>query len=204
MTTEVKRISDVVTYVKRGVAPAYTEDDDGIIIVNQKCIRNTRCDFNKARRNDIKTKKIPEEKFVKKNDILINSTGVGTLGRVCQIKDVEFPFSVDTHVTIVRPDPQKVDPVYLGIFLCSVESQIENLGEGSTGQTELYADVILDLQVQIPDIETQKMVASMLGNLDTLIESKYKEIDALIDLKGRLTPTILSGEFNKEEYKWHW
>lgn len=203
MKVQIKKISDVVTYVKRGIAPAYTEATDGVIIINQKCIRDSRCDFSKARKNDLQRKKIPNEKFVQENDILINSTGVGTLGRVCQIREVSFPFSVDTHVTIVRPDPNEIDPIYLGLFLCSVESQIENLGEGSTGQTELYPDVILDLEAQIPDIERQRLISEMLGNLDALIESKYKEVGALIDLKRRLAPTIISGEFSNKQKKWH-
>jgi len=202
MIFQVKKISDVVSYVKRGIAPAYTEDDSGMIIVNQKCIRDTRCDFAKARRNDLTRKKIPKEKIIQNNDILINSTGVGTLGRVCQIRKVLFSFSVDTHVTIVRPNPEKIDPVYLGIFLCSVESQIENLGEGSTGQTELYADVILDLDVQIPDLDSQRHISSVLGNVDSLIENKYREIESLIELKRRLTPSVLSGNFEGEEINW--
>ena len=202
MIFQVKKISDVVSYVKRGIAPAYTEDDSGMIIVNQKCIRDTRCDFAKARRNDLTRKKIPKEKIIQNNDILINSTGVGTLGRVCQIRKVLFSFSVDTHITIVRPNPEKIDPVYLGIFLCSVESQIENLGEGSTGQTELYADVILDLDVQIPDLDSQRHISSVLGNVDSLIENKYREIESLIELKRRLTPSVLSGNFEGEEINW--
>lgn len=204
MNSHIKKISDVVAYVKRGIAPAYTEDNDGIIIVNQKCIRDSRCDFSKARRNDLSRKKISSEKLVQKNDILINSTGVGTLGRVCQVREVYFPFSVDTHVTIVRPDPEKIDPIYLGIFLCSVESQIENLGEGSTGQTELYADVILDLEVQMPDLDSQGIISRMLGDMDAVIENKYKEIDSLIELKKRLTPSILSGDFDGDPTKWRW
>lgn len=195
MIFQVKKMSDVVSYAKRGIAPSYTDDDDGIIIVNQKCIRDSRCDFSKARRNDLSIKKVPKEKIVQPNDILINSTGVGTLGRVCQIRSVSFPFSIDTHVTIVRPDPEKVDPIYLGVFLCSVESQIENLGEGSTGQTELYVDVILDLDVRIPDIESQRKIAMRLGSIDALIENKFSEIESLALLKARLTPGILSGEY---------
>lgn len=202
MKFQVKKISDVVSYVKRGIAPAYTEDETGVMIVNQKCIRDGRCDFSKARLNDLTRKKIPDEKLVRKNDILINSTGVGTLGRVCQVRDVLFPFSVDTHVTIVRPDSTKIDPVYLGIFLCSVESQIENLGEGSTGQTELYADVILDLDVQIPDFDSQRQISTVLGNLDSLIENKYREIESLTELKKRLIPNVLSGDFQEAEIKW--
>lgn len=195
MIFQIKKMSDVVSYAKRGIAPAYTDDDDSIIIINQKCIRDSRCDFGKARRNDLSIKKIPKEKIVQPNDILINSTGVGTLGRVCQIRSVDFRFSVDTHVTIVRPDPEKVDPVYLGIFLCSVESQIENLGEGSTGQTELYVDVILDLDVRIPDMESQRKIAMRLGSIDALIENKFRQIESLSLLKTRLTPSILLGDF---------
>ena len=202
MTYQMKKMSEVVSYVKRGIAPAYTEDESGMVIVNQKCIRGSRCDFSKARLNDLNRKKVPDEKIVQENDILINSTGVGTLGRLCQVREIAFPFSVDTHVTIVRPNPNKVDPVYLGIFLCSLESQIENLGEGSTGQTELYADVILDLEVEIPNIESQQKISSLLGNFDSLVESKYREIKSLIELKERLTPSILAGEFKGDPKTW--
>jgi type I restriction enzyme S subunit len=38
-------------------------------------------------------------------DILVNSTGVGTLGRVAQVLGVDEPTIVDSHVTVVRANP---------------------------------------------------------------------------------------------------
>ena len=132
MKTEIKKIAEIVSYLKRGIAPAYTDDPDGVIVINQKCIREGRLDLSKARRNDLSKKSIPSVKYIRKYDILLNSTGVGTLGRVCQVKNVSVPMTVDTHVTILRPDPEKVDPVYAGIFLTSLACLIhEAFGPGS-------------------------------------------------------------------------
>ncbi|MCR9534088.1 hypothetical protein NB462_15935, partial [Vibrio alginolyticus] len=79
------KTDELTTYVSRGIAPKYTDIIDGAaIVVNQKCIRDYQVNLELARLNDLSKRKVPTEKLVQKYDVLVNSTGVGTLGRVGQ------------------------------------------------------------------------------------------------------------------------
>ncbi|UUZ62257.1 hypothetical protein LP417_18840 [Polaromonas sp. P1-6] len=86
--------------------------------------------------------KVPAEKFVQYGDVLINSTGVGTLGRVA-VFDLELTNATcDTHVTICRAKPEVVTIYFLGHTLRSLQSHFESMAVGSTGQSELGRDAI--------------------------------------------------------------
>src|SRR5207244_2184508 len=102
-------------------------------VVNQKCIRDQRLSLEPARRQ---TKTIPPEKMVRFGDVLINSTGVGTLGRVAQVYENLGLCTVDTHVTVARPDPN-TDLDFFGCALLGHAETFDRLGVGATGQTEL-------------------------------------------------------------------
>ena len=142
------KISELCTLLKRGVTPSYTEKKE-VLVVNQKCVRNFKLDLSLARYTDTKKKKIDQEKFLKSFDILINSTGVGTLGRVAQIREVKNLITADSHITIMRPNQNLVDPEYLGYSVKAIQKIIENLGEGSTGQTELSRTILGDLDIKV-------------------------------------------------------
>jgi type I restriction enzyme S subunit len=165
----IEPLTAVCSYINRGAAPSYVEKN-GLVVLNQKCIRNQRVNFNEARRTDSVVKPVSPEKFLRPNDILVNSTGVGTLGRVAQVQELSEPATVDSHVTIVRADPKKASPKYLGFALRFLQPAIESLGEGSTGQTELSRDRLGQIAIPLPPKEEQHAIASVLGTLDDKIE----------------------------------
>lgn len=115
---------EVSSFIKRGISPKYISSG-GILVVNQKCIRDQTLSFENVRRTDSITKSVPKDRFLQKYDILINSTGVGTLGRVAQVLDLPEETTVDSHVTIIRPDATQIDPYYLGFVIRNNESLIE-------------------------------------------------------------------------------
>jgi type I restriction enzyme S subunit len=130
---EINHLKELAKYFSRGISPTYL-DAGGILVLNQKCIRNGRVDNSLGRRHN-HLKRTVEGRILQHGDILVNSTGVGTLGRVAQILQIIEPMIVDSHVTIVRPDCNKTSYHYLGITLFERQNEIEALGEGSTGQT---------------------------------------------------------------------
>ena len=73
---------------------------------------------------------------MRRGDVLVSSTGVGTLGRVAQATDDMADTTADSHVTIVRPNDD-VGIEFFGEALLALESHFERLGAGATGQTEL-------------------------------------------------------------------
>jgi len=119
-------------------------------------------------------KRISKERILKPFDILVNSTGVGTLGRVAQLLMLPEAATVDSHITIVRADPQKVFPRYLGFALRKCQPEIEALAEGPTGQTELSRARLAKLRIPLPPIEEQQAIACILGALDDKIELNRK------------------------------
>ncbi|HHF7210713.1 TPA: restriction endonuclease subunit S [Haemophilus influenzae] len=167
-------LEELITYISRGITPKYTEEvNNSAIIINQKCIRDFQINFEPSRRNNLTQRIISEEKKVKLFDILINSTGVGTLGRVAQFLDdkIKEIISVDTHVTIVRPDIKKINPLFLGYLVKSKQSEIESFGIGSTGQTELSRDALKSIRFNVPtDRNRQKEIAEFFLQIDQKIQ----------------------------------
>ena len=76
-------LGELTEYVARGITPKYSESN-GLIVLNQKCIRDYKVNLELSRIHDINKKNVSEEKRLKKYDVLINSTGIGTAGRVAQ------------------------------------------------------------------------------------------------------------------------
>lgn len=164
-----KPLAEVADWISRGITPAYT-DVPGVMVLNQKCIRSSRVTTEYARFTDPARRKIPAEKLLRPFDILINSTGTGTLGRVAQVKTHLGPATVDSHVTIVRPSAT-VDPLYLGYSLVNQQALIESMGEGSTGQTELSRiRLAQEVYIGLPPVEEQRAIGRLLNALDEKTE----------------------------------
>ncbi|WP_346889388.1 restriction endonuclease subunit S [Clostridium sp. UBA1056] len=171
-----KKVSEVTELIKRGVTPRYV-DNDGILVINQKCIRDNRVDLTFARLTS-KEKKIAEEKFLIEGDILINSTGTGTLGRTVQINNINDNITVDTHVTIMRPS-KDVNAKFLGYFIRLSESLITSMGKGATNQIELSANDLANIDIYLPEKKVQDKIVKILSSYDELIENNLKRIKLL-------------------------
>jgi len=171
------QLRDLTSLISRGITPTYTEKD-GVVILNQKCIRNWVVSYSESRLT--KKEKINSgNKMLKEGDILICSTGVGTLGRVAQVNILNTPTTVDSHVSIVRPETEKVNPYFLGYILKKSEKLIESLAEGSTGQTELSRTKLQELEFELPARVIQNKVVDMMKNYDAKIENNNKIIKNL-------------------------
>lgn len=164
---ERKPLKNLSVFLKRGITPTYDEDAEGIVI-NQKCIRHRRINLNLARRQ---SKQVPAERFVQPGDILINSTGQGTLGRVAQVATSVPNCTVDTHVTIVRPSPG-VSHRYLGLILMDWEPRFSQMGRGATNQTELSPTVIGETPIIVPP-------RMLLNEFESLIDPIFRQINIL-------------------------
>src|SRR5438477_12006856 len=104
-----RSLSELCRFINRGGPPVYIEQG-GLLAISQRCIRDQHVCLGEARRTDAGKKAVPLDRILRPYDILVNSTGVGTLGRVAQVLNVAEPATVDSHVTIVRPDPSRISP----------------------------------------------------------------------------------------------
>lgn len=154
----------VCQLINRGISPAYIENG-GVAVLNQKCVRDHTVNFDLGRRHNDKEKRVSADKFLRAGDVLVNSTGTGTLGRVAQLRDTPIePTTVDSHVTVVRPNDGLFYPEFFGYALIAIEEQIQDGGEGCGGQTELARSKLAnDYRVSFPeDIRTQQRIVTLL------------------------------------------
>jgi type I restriction enzyme, S subunit len=157
-------LGTVCQLVNRGISPVYL-GDAGVAVLNQKCIRDHSINVGLGRRHDIVAKKVPADRFIRAGDVLVNSTGDGTLGRVAQLRDIPLePTTVDSHVTIVRPIQGVFYPDFFGYALIAIEDQIRQGGEGCGGQTELSRTKLAnDYLISYPtDINEQRKIVAIL------------------------------------------
>ena len=177
--------------VTRGIAPKYDDSSDQIVL-NQKCIRDHTIDISLSRQH--LPKKI-NEKWISKGDLLINSTGTGTLGRVAQVWFEANNMTVDSHVTIVRPK----DPIlqsYIGFWGLSHESEIEAQHTGSTGQTELPRDRVKAMELPLTDEDTLSKFNELVIPMTSTVISNQEENARLSQLRDALLPKLMSGELD--------
>lgn len=162
-------LRELVGYISKGIAPSYAEEasETTIRVLNQKCNRNFRISYGDSRLHDTLKKKVPPERYVKPDDILINSTGAGTAGRIAQIEDVPSATTIDGHMTLIRSNG-KVTQKFLGYALKAHQWEVLQLDEGSTGQTELNRDRLLDeIMINYPvSFDEQNAIVCTLESID--------------------------------------
>jgi type I restriction enzyme, S subunit len=201
---EEKTLGEVCELINRGVSPKYIEKS-GMIVLNQKCIRDHKISFKQSRFHDGIAKKISAEKFVKLGDVLINSTGTGTLGRVAQVREKIENVTVDSHVTIVRPIKNLFFIDFFGWALIFIEDEIAKRGEGCGGQTELARSTLKnDFSICFPkSLKEQQTIVQKLDALSAetkKLESIYQQkLNDLEELKKSVLQKAFSGELKTEK-----
>ena len=189
-------LEDITAMVSRGITPKYANDTDQIII-NQKCIRNHMIDLSLARYH---RPKVINDKWLHFGDLLINSTGDGTLGRAAPVWFQPHNLTVDSHVTIVRPATENLI-FYIGLWGTQHEKEIESLHTGSTGQTELPRDRVKAMKLVLPDSKTLAHFNSVMAPMASAIVTNLEENQRLANLRDALLPKLMSGEIDVSSVK---
>ncbi len=188
-------LKDVTTELRRGISPKYTEEPNGAIVINQKCIRNHTINFSLARKHDSSKRKI-DGRELQIGDVLVNSTGVGTLGRIASVRYLDSITVVDSHVTVVRANDKKVSRAYLQGLLLENEKFIEASGAGTTGQTELRKEVLQEIKFPNPAVALHQQFDSIIYKINQEIANLEKMNISLSHVRDTLLPKILSGEMD--------
>ncbi len=189
-------LGSVCGYLNRGLSPKYIEAG-GVLVLNQKCVRDFSVDFSKGRRHDPSQRKI-DGREVAVGDVLVNSTGVGTLGRIAQVLRLPEQIIVDSHVTVVRAGSDLSWP-YLGQFMARKQPEIEAMGEGSTGQTELGRAKLACLPIVIPSVAVLNGFDELVLPLKQRIAVNESKTQTLSTLRDTLLPRLISGQLRLPE-----
>ena len=169
-----KTLGEVTAFITKGIPPKYVdkENQDTVCVLNQKCNRNFEISYVESRLHNMSLKKVPSEKMLHAGDVLINSTGTGTAGRVAQIFEVPVPTTIDGHMILIRPTDE-IDTLYYGYAIKGYQKKIESLAEGSTGQTEINRQRLQDeIIIRFPkDKHIQKSIGIFLLRIDEKIKN---------------------------------
>lgn len=152
-TGEGARLADWLSENQRGRQPDYVED--GLPVVNSKHVLRGEVRLDGDNRNASFGE---DDLLIHQGDVLMNGTGVGTIGRCAPYLDGEEAIP-DNHVTVLRPK-KGLDAVYLSVFLNSMAGQwqVEQRLRGSSGQIELYPNDIGQFRVWVAPVAVQTKI----------------------------------------------
>lgn len=190
-----EKLEKLCVTIKRGISPKY-DDESSRLVINQKCIRDGRIDLSEARTHD---SVVAGDKYIKYLDALINSTGVGTLGRVSVVGFQPENITVDSHVTICRANEKVVDPLYLSTTVTKLQTYFEFMAAGSTGQVELNKSLIEGIKILVPNPEIQMLFRNFIEPIYKQKQVLTKEIAVLEKTKAMLLPRLISGKLSIED-----
>ena len=163
----------IIKEVKRGKSPTYANSGN-VLVFAQKC--NTKAgniDLSLAKHLDLKVfTKYPDEEYMQNNDIVVNSTGNGTLGRIGVFRGSDrindCIIVPDSHVTTIRVNAALISD-YIYYALTYYQPYLEKNCSGSTNQTELKPAVIANLFIPVPPYAEQSRIVKKLSEVLPLV-----------------------------------
>ena len=185
---------NIVQSIKRGKSPHYSEQSN-CLAINQKCVRKQYIDMTYAKKiEQIWCDEIDTEYKTKEDDILINSTGEGTIGRAA-IVNKETNYIYDSNILNVRLNKEECFPHYfLRLFNTELlQKQVHLYKSGtSTKHTELGVDNLKKISFPLPSMEIQRSIIME-------IENKEKQIIILRNESEQLKQQAVSN-FEQEVF----
>ena len=173
-----QRLGDITSFIQRGKSTEYGGNKNLIIKSGQA---RGFFKFNLKEKHYAKDSYKEDHRILQKGDVLINSTGVGTAGRVTLFNlDIEN-CSVDSHITICRPNPKMVIGDYIMIALNNIygNKKIEQMALGQSGQIELNLETIKKLKIPLPPLEKQEKIVAKIREQQKIIEQNKIKINEL-------------------------
>lgn len=163
------------------------QDNSGYYFVSCKDVFDGLIHYDNARQiteddfldSDKRTKLSP-------NDILV--TNSGTIGRMALVKDVPETrrTTFQKSVAIVKPNTDKVLPIYLYYLLQSKVYDFVNSSNGAA-QKNLLLSTMREFDLEIEDdVNIQHRIATILSRYDSLMENYQKQIKLLKEAAQRL------------------
>ena len=198
-------LQDVTSYIQRGKGPKYAEEGN-VKVISQKCIQNSG--FSDAQARFIADESLGsygEERYLKESDLLWNSTGTGTVGRINVLPNIQNQILVaDSHVTVIRP--LCIQSWYLWCFISSPTVQMRiapdhenSLVSGSTKQVELNTSAVQSLLVPVAPLQEQARIVKRVNDLMTLCDQLESQTEASIEAHQTLVKSLLETLTNAKD-----
>ena len=142
-------------------------------------------------------------KSIQVGDVLVNSTGVGTLGRVAQVKEIAEPTVVDSHITIIRPSKDIFDLYFFGWVMIAIEDLVKEMGSGASGQTELSRAEFKQIKISYPEsFSEQQRIVKILDEVFEGVEQAKKNAEKNLKNSRELFESYLLNVFTNPGDDW--
>ena len=168
------RLDDICSFIHRGKSPKYSPMKK-YPVVAQKCNQWAGFSIEKAKFIDPKSiTSYNDENFLQDRDLMWNSTGLGTLGRMAIYYTILNPYELavaDSHVTVIRPYKTHIVSEYLYYYFASntVQSVIEDKSDGSTKQKELATKTVKSYLVPLPPFAEQLRIVQKIKSVTSIM-----------------------------------
>ena len=173
-------IEELSEFVVAGVIPRYVVNGE-FKVLGQRCVHDHSIDMSFVKMHLPR----PNCLYVKNGDVLINSTGSGTLGRAGQVFNSPQNLAFDSNMTLVRP---KFDYLidYLGFVIFDKEDYFVQISQGSTNQTRLYCSMVKPIEIVVPVENVLKNFTKYVRPMRYNIELRKQENNKLYELQSLL------------------
>ena len=173
----------------------YPSGDDfrnvGVPFINAGHLQNGKVDYSSM-------DYISREKYnqlsgakIQRNDVLLCLRG--SLGKYALVTtDGGAPAS---SIAVIRPNAEKIDSSYLSQIIASsiFQKQIEVENNGSS-QPNLSAKSVSDFVIPLPSLEEQQKIASVLYDMDAMLDLLEKQISKKKAIKQGAMQELLTGK----------
>ena len=178
------KLVDICSFLSRGKSPKYSEEDKTYPVFAQKCnLKDGGVSLEQAKFLDPSTiNKWNEVYKLQTGDILVNSTGTGTVGRTRLFNTNclgNYPFVVpDSHVSVVRV-LKSICPQYVYAYISSdsIQQYMEENLAGSTNQKELYIGVLENMHIFLPPLAEQYRIVAKIEKLFSSLDNIQKALE---------------------------
>lgn len=183
-----KRLKEICDYISRGATPDYVDESPNKVM-NQATFSKGFIDESNVRFSS----KAPEYAQIHKGDLLMASTGGGVLGKVAYYDKNESDFYADSHVSILRNSKGKNSMKFLYYWFSTRYDEInETMVKGSTNQTELQRNYLVNYEIDIPSLEVQQRIVSYLDDKTAKIDKAVSLLQKKRDAYTRLKTSIIN------------
>jgi type I restriction enzyme, S subunit len=183
-------------YIARGVTPQYAIGS-GRFIINQRA--NQGGYIERSYLKELSPELVvPDKKFARYGDLLVNCLGEGTIGRVVYFTERNPLWAVDQHMTICRSErnPEFINYAYFYLSSSEGQKRIDSVKTGATNMTMFNISTLRSFSIIKPEFSLLRKfyeASSIFWEQRRILDAKNHNLRRTRDL---LIPKLMSGELD--------